>query len=245
MIWFIFLFAACSSQVEKISQSFLVRVVDGRKQVAYIHGTPEFGESHVRWLLHCGAIDKLKLKMVKVTRHQLATILQANEIKELNLAGTPLSRPMLDLIARERDLKFLVISDTGIQYNDLAPLLKCKNLRTLHVGSSVESIDIDVATLSKMESLNYLSVVGRDISAGEIRELGSLHRLSHLNLFLVRVPDGIYKTLTDKLPRTEIRVLGVRSGPFGWTPLHNPPGNKLRDKLKDPDAKPRAERPGG
>lgn len=167
------------------------------------------------------AINKLDLKVLNIKNTRISTegvlhLKNLLELTELSFGGPNCNKPVavLNRLANSQVLRFLAISDSGLEGKDLEPCTRMPALVHLNLSGRTMLGDDSTAYLAKMPNLRRIELESPFISPRSIPHFGKLKKLRMLKLHGVKWKKEDERRLQNLLPECELVVSANPSHPL-------------------------------
>ncbi len=145
---------------------------------------PTFGDDAVSHLASFGSLRQVSLSRTNATDESIRMLRQAPRLENLYMKETPITDAGLASMNPNWPLRILDLSDTHVT-------------------------DAGLGHVAQFEALEYLSLRGTRVADAGLSHLGGLRTLQELDLSNTHVTQHGVEQLQDRLPRCNIRAIGI------------------------------------
>jgi Leucine-rich repeat (LRR) protein len=156
----------------------------------------QISDADLKSLRHCQNLRELVIAGTPVTAAGLKELRELKNLDKLDISGTPITDAGLKEFRELENLKSLHLSGTSVTDAGLKELGERKSLVVLHLGDT-KVTDVGVKELRRLTGLQHLELSGTRVTDAGLQELKELWGLVSLDLQGTPVTDAGLKGLKD------------------------------------------------
>lgn len=139
-----------------------------------------FSDTALTHLARCQSLENLSLTDTAATAEGLCQLAACPKLRRLSLAGSSITDETLASVATLSQLNEIELSRSQITSKGIDHLVQLPNLRRLEIYGAWQLDNSAMESLSRLQSLESLTLQNTSIRRGEWHRLCDLSRLSHL-----------------------------------------------------------------
>lgn len=162
-----------------------------------------FDDSVVSCLVRLPHLEYLDVSNTYITTKGVEVLAKVKTLKALVLSGTPIDVHAFDFIGEMKQLELLYVQGTCEQALNMAQLGKLTRLRSLDL-SGCNLTDESLGELTTLENLEWLNVVDTPLTVKCVPTLAKIPRLKEIRIGSRHFTDNALEELRKTLPRCKV-----------------------------------------